>query len=79
MKNKEMLSQGWKIRHTTNAFERLIQVKESLKEIALEWENSKSLIMRMADTKMEDDAILDLISATFGGPKQKKDKKKKKE
>lgn len=72
LKNRKDFSMGWDIKHTTNAMDRLIQAKNSLKEIALEWDMTKDYISRLVDTKLEDDGILELISGTFGEKKEKK-------
>jgi hypothetical protein len=72
LKGKKDFSIGWDIRHTSNAMDRMLIAKNSLKEIALEWSATNELIDRLVDVKLEDDMILDLISDTFGEPKKSK-------
>lgn len=72
MKNRKNFSMGWKVKHSKNAMENLLQVKNALKGISLEWENTKDNIDRLVNTAMGDDDILTLISATFGEKKSEK-------
>lgn len=72
LKGKNSFSIGWDIRHTSNAMDRMLAAKNSLKEIALEWSATNELIDRLVDVKLEDDMILDLISETFGETKKSK-------
>lgn len=72
LNGKKDFSIGWDIRHTSNAMDRMLIAKNSLKEIALEWSATNELIDRLVDVKLEDDMILDLISDTFGETKKSK-------
>lgn len=69
MKKRNDFSLGWKVKHSKNAMENLLTVKNALKSISLEWENTKDKIDRLANTAMGDDDILTLIEATFGEKK----------
>lgn len=66
MKDRKNFSLGWKVKHSKNAFENLVHVRKALTNIALEYNHTKEMIDRLANTAMEDDDILTLINATFG-------------
>ena len=66
LKNSNNLNSGWSIRHSSNAMDRMLVAKNSLKEVCLEWENTKEKITQLAETKITDTSIEELISGTFG-------------
>ena len=72
LKNSNNLSSGFSIKHSCNAMERLNSAKTSLKEIAIEWEETKAKMQQLADTKISDTAIEELIAGTFGEKKVSK-------
>lgn len=69
MKKRNDFSLGWKVKHSKNAMDNLLTVKNALKNIALEFEATKEKIDILANTAMNDDDILTLIEATFGEAK----------
>lgn len=71
LKNSNNLSSGWSIKHSSNAMDRMLIAKNSLKEVCLEWENTKKKIDILASTPMTDTTINELISGTFGESKSK--------
>lgn len=71
LKESSSLSYGFQIKHSSNAMERLLIAKNSLKEVCQEWENSKKQIEKLADTPITDTTIEELISGTFGDKKSK--------
>lgn len=72
MKERKNFSLGWKVKHSKNAFDNLLTVKNALKNISLEYAHTKEMIDRLANTAMNDDDILTLIEATFGEAKESK-------